>query len=376
MLLSIYLSMIRLNVRSFFNRGTFVQQILLRHSSKSLAPFYQPLVESIESINKSLNQKQTLYRDLKDFTTRCNSLQERQEWTSLITAEVAGLDRSIDADWKSVESFLYGRLLSAGYLADDVLDCRLEIKAGAGGQEAAAFAGELFDAYELYVSKRAFTFEKVSTNLAIVRKSQYAEPEIGPYGVFRLEHGIHRMQRFPVVVQTQDKPQTIAVSVAVAPVRMTKNVDVKPADLAIIQQRSCAGAGGQGLMAATQAIRMKHIPSGIEVFVTESRSHIDNRKIALEKIKEKVAERIAGQKQTELNAYLKSAYGSGAWAEKIRSYNVLRDDVTDHRIDFKIFGVSAVLEAGGFDIFTDRLRAEETSRVVDEFVSKEFGVND
>jgi peptide chain release factor 1 len=232
----------------------------------------------------------------------------------------------------------------------------------------------LFDAYELYARKRAFTFEKESANLGIVRKSQYA-PELGPYGVFRLEHGIHRMQRFPIVVQTQDKPQTIAVSVAVAPVRLTKDVEIKPGDLSIIQQRSCQGAGGQGLMAATQAIRMKHIPSGIEVFVTESRSHIDNRKIALEKIKEKVSERIAGQKQSELKAYLKSAFGSGAWAEKIRSYNVLRDDVTDHRVkDFKRSGVSAVLETGDFDEFTDRLRAEETSRVIDAFVSKEFGV--
>ena len=359
-----------------FNKPNFIKRVINKHTSNSLPPYYQPLLESLESIRTSESQKESLVRDLKEFTNRSNSVDERSEWEALIASDLAAVDQTIESEWKSVNNFLYSRILAAGYLADDALDCRLEIKAGAGGQEAAAFAGELFESYELYASRRGFTFSRESGTLGVVRRPAFGDPEVGPYGVFRLEHGIHRMQRFPVVVQTQDKPQTIAVSVAVAPVRATKDVDIKPGDLAIIQQRSCAGAGGQGLMAATQAIRMKHVPTGIEVFVTESRSHIDNRKIALEKIKEKLAERIADQKQSELNAYLRSAFGSGAWAEKIRSYNVLRDDVTDHRIDFKISGVSAVLDDGGFDIFTDRLRAEETSRVIDEFVAKEFGVND
>jgi peptide chain release factor 1 len=356
----------------FFNKHNFIQTLSSRRAT--LAPHYQPLLELVGQVRDLDVQRETLSHDLLECTNRSNSADERNQWDALFEAEIASLEQSIDSLWKSVHAFLFARLLKAGYLADDVLDCRLEIKPGAGGQEAAAFAEELFEAYERYAVRRGFSLEQESGTLGIIKKREFVNEGVGPYGVFRMEHGIHRMQRFPVVVQTQDKPQTIAVSVAVAPVRETKNVEVKPTELSIIQQRSCAGAGGQGLMAATQAIRMKHIPSGIEVFVTESRSHIDNRKIALERIKEKLAERIAEQKQSELNTYLRSAFGSGAWAEKIRSYNVLRDDVTDHRIDLKISGVSSVLDDGGFEVLTDALRAEEENRVIDDFVSKEFGI--
>ena len=186
----------------------------------------------------------------------------------------------------------------------------------------------------------------------------------GPYSYLKFEHGIHRAQTW-----SKDKPHTVAASVAIMPIRDIGSVEVKASDLHIIQQRSCAGPGGQGLAAANQAIRMTHISTGISVYCTESRSHLDNRKTALDQIKHKLAELIANEKAAERQKNQKSALGSGVWAEKIRAYNMHRDEVTDLRLHAcKFRDVSSMLYEGDFMPIIEKLRESEDNEMIASYI--------
>ena len=359
-----------------------LSQVFLLSISKALANqrlpiHYSIIAETADDIQFALKNKLAIELDLANTMSspefREMSKSDQDEWTRIAASEVALTEMRVSRGWKNIRNLLLGTLVKDGVFNDDVLDCRLEVTQGAGGAEAAAFANELFASYELFAGSNGFQWDPIDSQSAKIQarnSSRSRDWELGPYGWFRYEHGIHRMQRFPTVIQTKDKPQTIAASVAVMPIRPTDNIEIKPADLILIQQRSCAGAGGQGLQAANQAIRLKHVPTGLEVFCADSRSHLDNRKLAYERLKEKIAELVAEQKEAKLLDSKRSAFGSGKWAEKIRAYNDHRDEIVDVRMDGKFSGMHEMFETGGFGDLVTQLRERRENELLEHATKK------
>ena len=360
-------------------KETFIKSFLAEKKAGTLKPQLNLLAEYCESINRH-QTKLTNVLNERSSSLSCSEVstmseKDKNEWMSLFDSDESEHLKMISKEWDELRGVIISEIVKAGYFEDDSIDCRIEVKQGAGGAEAQAWAGELFSAYEKFAIINNLQFESLASDksdlfAACIKRKSKGSP--GAYGLFRFEHGIHRMQRFPTVILTKDKPQTIAASVAVLPIRDTDKIELKSSDLVVIQQRSCAGPGGQGLQAANQAIRMKHTPTGIEVFCTESRSHLDNRKTALEKIKQKIADLEAQKREEKLLSNKRSAFGSGAWAEKIRSYNAYRYEIIDMRLNTKmVFDLQSVLE-GDFSVIVDALQEQRENMIINEWIQKEY----
>ena len=333
----------------------------------TLIPQLTNLSELCMTIESGVLTKRQVVKEREELLRTLSTEKERADWVDYFDAELQTAEQTEADSWLRVRSLLLNDVIKQGYFEDDALDCRVEVKQGAGGQEANAFASELFQAYRLFTSNQGFNFEdtaNLNSEVLCAKVTASHAGRLGPYSFLKFEHGIHRSQTW-----SKDKPHTVAASVAIMPIRDIGSVEVKSSDLHIIQQRSCAGPGGQGLAAANQAIRMTHIPSGISVYCTESRSHLDNRKTALDQIKHKLAELIAQEKAAAREMNKKSALGSGVWAEKIRAYNMHRDEATDLRLPAcKFRDVSSMLYDGDFLPIVEKLREQEENDAIASFI--------
>ena len=209
----------------------------------------------------------------------------------------------------------------------------LEVRAGAGGEEAALFAQELAEMYQHFAERRGYRFETVDESRAEMGGYKEASFEIhgkGCYEAYRYEMGVHRIQRVPAT-EKQGRIHTSTASVAVLPLSEKNDFEIKPDDIEIDFSRS-GGAGGQNVNKVETAVRLTHKPTGIAVRSTSERSQQKNRdkaySILLAKLKQAQEEKDA---QT-LGAERRTQIGTGDRSEKIRTYNVLQDRVTDHRI--------------------------------------------
>jgi len=350
-------------------------QLLTQMCSQSrtgnLRPQLTSLAELCLSIEKADSTSLQLKADQNEiFKDKNLSSKEREDWAAFFDAEIESHANLKNAEWQNIRGLLLHDVAQLGHFDDDSLDCRIEVKQGAGGQEAHSWSIQLFEAYRVFCQIQGFQYEDTASpnsdelTAKIVSPSK-ASGAVGPFGSLKFEHGIHRMQR-----TAKDRAHTVAASVAILPIRDTGNIELKTTDLHVIVQRSCAGPGGQGLAAATQAIRMKHLPTGIEVYCTESRSHIDNRRTALQLIKEKLAQLKADEKAAELSMNKKSALGSGVWAEKIRSYNDHRDEIIDVRLGgCKFTDIASVLTEGNFGPILGKLREREENETITSYLT-------
>ena len=209
----------------------------------------------------------------------------------------------------------------------------LEVRAGAGGEEAALFAQELAEMYQHFAERRGYRFETVDESRAEMGGYKEASFEIhgkGSYEDFRYEMGVHRIQRVPAT-EKQGRIHTSTASVAVLPLVEKNDFEIKSDDIEIDFSRS-GGAGGQNVNKVETAVRLTHKPTGLTVRSTSERSQQKNRDkayaILLAKLKqaqeEKDAQALGAERRTQI--------GTGDRSEKIRTYNVLQDRVTDHRI--------------------------------------------
>lgn len=221
----------------------------------------------------------------------------------------------------------------------------LELRAGAGGNEAAIFARELRDMYRKYAEQRGWktrpidelTFEIVSEDA---------------YSALKYEMGVHRVQRVPLT-EKSGRVHTSTASVAVLPIRAKSKVTIQPADLRMEFSRS-GGAGGQNVNKVETAVRLVHIPTGIDVRSSSERSQHANREKALQILSAKL-EQLQEEKEAKEHAEKrKSQIGTGDRSEKIRTYNYLQDRVTDHRIKESWHNLPKIM-AGGLEPIVDAL---------------------
>jgi peptide chain release factor 1 len=238
----------------------------------------------------------------------------------------------------------------------DLKDCILEVRAGAGGDEASLFASELLNMYQQFAGNRGWSFEIVDIEESGLKGIKEAVAEIrgrGAYGWLRHESGVHRVQRVPVT-ESAGRIHTSTATVAVLPEAEDVDVVVNEADLKIDVYRA-SGAGGQHVNKTSSAIRMTHVPTGIIVTCQDERSQLQNKEKALKVLKAKLYQIELDRQQSQLTEARRSQVGSGDRSEKIRTYNFPDGRITDHRIGFKTHDVPGFL-AGGIEDMLQALR--------------------
>ena len=241
----------------------------------------------------------------------------------------------------------------------------VEIRAGAGGDEAAIFAGDLFKMLTRYALERGFSTEVLSQSPAEqggFREITFEVGGSGAFSVFKFEGGTHRVQRVPET-ESQGRIHTSTATVAVLPEAEEVEVEIDPGDLQVDVYRS-SGPGGQSVNTTDSAVRLTHLPTGIVVSMQDEKSQLQNREKAMRVLRARLYERQLEEQQAAIASERKAQVGSGMRSEKIRTYNFPQGRVTDHRIKMTSHDLAGVLD-GGLSSFTEALAAEEKRQLLE-----------
>ena len=237
----------------------------------------------------------------------------------------------------------------------------VEIRQGAGGEEAALFAADLYRMYSMYATSRRFKIEIVGLNeteLGGIKEITFNIIGDGAYSRFKFESGVHRVQRIPVT-ESNGRIQTSTVTVAVLPEADEVEVEVNSADIKIESCKS-SGAGGQHINKTESAVRLTHKPTGIVIECDQERSQLQNKEKAMRLLYTKLYDITLRAQEAEIASARKGQIGSGDRSEKIRTYNFPQSRVTDHRINKTIYSLDAFLN-GDIDGIVGELIAQDTA---------------
>ncbi|MEE9198505.1 MAG: peptide chain release factor 1 [Dehalococcoidia bacterium] len=241
----------------------------------------------------------------------------------------------------------------------DQKDVIIEIRAGAGGEEAALFAGDLYRMYSRYAQSQGFKLDILNTNQTGIggfKEIIFEARGKGAFSRFKYESGVHRVQRVPVT-EAGGRIHTSTATVAVMSEVDDVEVNIKPEDLRI-DIFHAGGHGGQNVNKVATAVRITHIPTGMVAVCQDERSQLKNRTKAMAVLRARLYDRKFRKQQEEISQARRSQVGSGDRAEKIRTYNYPQDRVTDHRIGLTLHSLSRLLE-GEMDGLVEALAVRE-----------------
>ena len=236
-----------------------------------------------------------------------------------------------------------------------------EIRGGAGGEEAALFAGTLFRMYSMYAERKHWKIEILNENeteLGGYKEISFMVTGKGAYSRLKFESGVHRVQRVPDT-ESSGRIHTSAATVAVLPVVEDVEIDINPADIKMEVFRA-SGAGGQHINKTSSAVRLIHIPTGMVAECQTQRSQLQNREYAMNLLKSRLYEIEKSKQDSEIANARKSQVGSGDRSEKIRTYNYPQGRITDHRIGMSVYQFENFLN-GDLDEMIDNLIAADNA---------------
>lgn len=245
-------------------------------------------------------------------------------------------------------------------------DALVEIRAGAGGDEASLFAGEMMRLYQRYADSRGWKSEHLESSPSEVGGFKEVILKITGDEVFRFmkyESGVHRVQRVPAT-ETQGRIHTSTITVAVLPEAEEVDVDMNPNDLRIEVCRS-GGSGGQHVNTTDSAVQIFHLPTGLYVRCEHGRSQTKNKELALQIMRSKLYEKKMQEQQAAYSENRRSLIGSGDRSEKIRTYNFPQSRCTDHRIGFTSHNLDAIMTGDLFEVTAELMKHEMAERLAE-----------
>jgi peptide chain release factor 1 len=299
------------------------------------------------------------YRHAEHEAAEAGELAEAEDDAEMV-AYLTDLKRAKRAEAAKLEAELRRMLVPRD--PDDDKDVIVEIRAAAGGDEAALWGGDLYRMYERFAELHGWRFEPINTSLSDgggIKEATFAVKGKGAYSRFKFEAGPHRVQRVPRT-ESQGRVHTSIATVAALPEVEAVEVEINDADLEIDTFRS-TGPGGQSVNTTDSAVRITHTPTGIVVTCQDEKSQLQNKAKALRVLRARLYKRQLDEQMGERASERKSQVGSGERAEKIRTYNFKENRVTDHRIGLTVHSLPEVL-AGDLDQIHEALVADEEAR--------------
>lgn len=278
-----------------------------------------------------------------------------KDFKEMVQEEFEESKEMLDVTWEELKILLLPRD------PNDDRSVIIEIRGGAGGEEAALFANSLFRMYSMYAEARGWKMEILSENpteLGGYKEIIFSVDGDGAYSRFKFESGVHRVQRVPET-ESQGRIQTSTVTVAVLPEAEDVDFELNPADLQIDVFRS-SGAGGQKVNKTSSAIRVTHLPTGMVVECQDERSQHKNKDKALKVLRSRLLEIEQAKHDAEIAGQRKSQVGTGDRSERIRTYNFPQGRVSDHRIGLTLYKIEQIMN-GDLDEIIDALITADTA---------------
>ena len=341
---------------------------------------YEEINESLTDIAVINDQEKyrSLMKELKQLTPLIEKYREFKKAQAEFEEAKSMLDEGgLDKDFKEMVQLQYDegkeqmekcrdelKILLLPKDPDDDRNVIIEIRGGAGGDEAALFANSLFRMYSLYAQANRWKIEVANANpteLGGYKEIVFSVVGEGAYSKLKYESGVHRVQRVPET-ETQGRIHTSTITVAVLPEVEEVDVDINPADLEIQTYRA-SGAGGQHINKTESAIRIIHHPTGVIVECQEERSQFKNKEKAMKMLYSKLYEAKQEEQHNKIAAERKIQVGTGDRSERIRTYNYPQSRVTDHRIGLTLYKLEAILNGDCDEIFEALAIADQTAKL-------------
>ena len=307
--------------------------------------FLEKVIKLLETRESYLKEKEHLESILADS-------KEDEEVKGLAQEELPALEKKIEGITEEVEDQIFQE-------DEPDRDIIIEIRSAAGGEEAALFAASLFKMYSRYIERKGWKLEVLSsspTEIGGFKEIVFSVKGKGVYTHLKFESGVHRVQRVPTT-ESGGRIHTSTTTVAVLVEPREVDLKINPDDLRIDTYRA-SGAGGQHVNVTDSAVRITHIPTGVVVACQDERSQMKNRAKAMRVLKARIMEKLQEKEEAKVSASRKVQVGTGERSEKIRTYNFPERRVTDHRINFTLYRLEAVLEGELDEVVKKLIKAE------------------
>lgn len=333
-----------------------------RHYEEIMKSLTEPdIVSDITKYTKLIREQAELEPIYKAYKAYCEAEAQEQDALTLLAQEQdadlleMAKEELQDAKQKQAELEDKIKLLLIPKDENDDKNIIMEIRGGAGGEEAALFASELYRMYISYAERRGWRTELVSVNetgLGGFKEVVFIVNGKGAYSRLKYEAGVHRVQRVPET-ESGGRIHTSTATVAVMPEVEDVQVEINPADIKMEVFRS-SGAGGQHINKTSSAVRLIHIPTGLVAECQEERSQLQNREKAMRLLRARLYEIEASKQHEQMADEKHEQLGTGDRSEKIRTYNFPQGRVTDHRIKLTLYSIDEILH-GNLDLVIDPL---------------------